>query len=884
MSFPRPLALLVCILIAAAAGVAAAQTSVGFPGPGTTIYPDGGLSSTGVAVLPDEGNLSVSALDPTTGYGYFATSGSPASLVKVALGAEGSAPRRVASLALEDGDSNVSAIIIDPPRSIAYLGTTGTPGRVIRVELGAGDEAPRRAGSIDLLTSDGGVGSMAFEPDTRRLIVGTTTTPGRVIRFEPTSTGETPLFRAGATTLADGEGPLSTAIYDPQERLVYFGTGFVGGRVIMVDPELGGTNPARLFSVSLPPGEEFLVRSFIDVSTRRGFFVGSPLSGPGFLVEFDLGSRLSPHARRARLNFLAGETRPLAVAYDEGIGAAFIGVEFVTTVARVIRVSTLVDARPERVGFIELDEPFESGLQTAFLRESDSSFWMGALMAPSRVIRFEYSPTGPAFTRESSVNLQQPLDSFALPVADPIAGAVTFVLRSSSPDTRVTFDPGTGPAGLPTVGQTVAFPSGVGNPASVVRDAAGRRVIYGTDASPARLLTFREEAPESPAFSLTLESGENNAASAVIDAAGGFALFGTRTSPGRVVKVRLGDAATTPTRVAVRNLSGGENNLAAAIYDSTRQLAWFGTATTPARIVRVSPGAGDSIPTRLDALTLAAGQGPIASAVISPDGARALFGLGDNAGRIVQVALPGDGAPQFVGILDPDASVGALGPLLLDPVSGLAYAPTSEDLTTRLFQLGFGASGPELSANFATRLGGFSALAFAPGQRSLLLGSTDALGAGYLEKVALEPDAQVHAYRVQLPEDSRPTAIEVYTATSSTLRLAIFGAGPDRLLLWESEDLALAEAPGTLRVALPASPALARLGGELWLAWKSDDPAARVAFIEGGGDGEGLRLPFAGEGFPAALAGGRAVGNRDRWAILLEYVGASAARENWVVR
>src|SRR5690606_17059406 len=92
--------------------------------PGTTTYPNHGMTRTGAEVL-QLGDVSPRGIvmDAANGYAYMGTASIPARVVKVALGSGTSTPTRVNSLDLPDEDGGINCAAIDTANGYAYFAT-----------------------------------------------------------------------------------------------------------------------------------------------------------------------------------------------------------------------------------------------------------------------------------------------------------------------------------------------------------------------------------------------------------------------------------------------------------------------------------------------------------------------------------------------------------------------------------------------------------------------------------------------------------------------------------------------------------------------------------------------------------------------------------------
>jgi hypothetical protein len=81
-------------------------------------------------------------IDPANGYAYFASANSinPGWVIKLDI--SGALPVEVGATAVLTGEFNLIGGVIDADAGYAYFGTTGTPAHIIKISLGAGSAPP----------------------------------------------------------------------------------------------------------------------------------------------------------------------------------------------------------------------------------------------------------------------------------------------------------------------------------------------------------------------------------------------------------------------------------------------------------------------------------------------------------------------------------------------------------------------------------------------------------------------------------------------------------------------------------------------------------------------------------------------------------------------
>lgn len=231
--------------------------------PGRWIYPDKGPAQCAVVEIEAQSGFSCAVIDATGEYALFATSGSPGSIVKVALRRGDTLPRAVGALTLEEGEDSLRCVLIDRARGHAYFGTATLPGRVVKVALGEADQPPVRIGAVVLEKGEDNLACAVIDPKRGYAWFGTDTAPGRVVKVA-LGHGNAEPSRVGALTLGDGEDHLSAAVVHPPTHTACFATGTSPGRVVKVGTGVGKLPPIRIAGMTLMPGEGRILSAAYD--------------------------------------------------------------------------------------------------------------------------------------------------------------------------------------------------------------------------------------------------------------------------------------------------------------------------------------------------------------------------------------------------------------------------------------------------------------------------------------------------------------------------------------------------------------------------------------------------------------------------------------------
>ncbi len=278
--------------------------------------------SSATATFSGEANITASAFDPTTGFGYFSTSSSVSGVVinKIPLSATASPPVE-SSVTIAAVQSPVGAVVLDDTNQFGYFGTQTSPSVIVKVRLSdltIISSITLPSPGLDFLSA--GVietaGGFAY--------FASSTTPGAVAKIQLSN-----FTQVGTLTFNSGEGGVGSAVMDTARQLAYFGTHDNPGKVVKVSL----SSLSRIGSLTLPLGQNDLTSAVIDPSRQFGYF-GTNTS-PGIVAAVTLSNL----AERTSLTFGAGENFLRSGVIDTANGFAYFGT--FTTPGQVIQVDLL---------------------------------------------------------------------------------------------------------------------------------------------------------------------------------------------------------------------------------------------------------------------------------------------------------------------------------------------------------------------------------------------------------------------------------------------------------------------------------------------------------------------------------------------------------------
>ncbi len=351
--------------------------------PGTTDYPNGGMTRLGaLTVNAGEDDFDSGVIDAAAGYAYFGTDTAPGRVVKVALNGSG-LPMRVGALTLNAGEDYLIAAVIDPAGGYAYFGTRTAPGIVVKVALN-GDGPPIRVGALKLDPGEDYLMRAAvIDPPAGYAYFGTYTPPGIVVKIA--LDGNTTPTLAGALKLNDGENYLRSAVIDPAARYAYFGTYTSPGKVVKVALN-GDAAPTRIGALRFDTGQDKLRSAVIDPTAGFAYFGTS--TKPGIVVKVALDGDTTPTLVGA-LTLNAGEDNLVPAVIDPSVGYAWFGCHEpnLERTGEAVKVALNGTGIPLRVGVL----PFNSGelFPHSCVMDSAGYAYFGTNNFPAEVVKLD---------------------------------------------------------------------------------------------------------------------------------------------------------------------------------------------------------------------------------------------------------------------------------------------------------------------------------------------------------------------------------------------------------------------------------------------------------------------------------------------------------------
>jgi hypothetical protein len=466
--------------------------------------------------------------------------------------------------------------------------------------------------------------------------------------------GRAPLAFGNAETvlpLFPGENVLVAAVLDSSAGFAYFASSsdmsYPLGPGVIVKVRL--SDFTRVAALTLNPGEEV---GSAAIDPAGGFAYFGTMSRPGVVVKI----RLSDFTRVDSLSL---------GPYEGVLTSAFIdagGFAYFTTGTAPGRLVKIRLSDFTRVGVI-VGEPGEDYFNASVIDPSAGFAYVGTYTSPGIVVKVRLSD----FSRIATLTLNAGESYLRCAAIDPLMGFAYFgTLTAPGIVVRVRLSDFTRSAALtPGLYEDILYSAAIDITGGFLYVTSVSYYAWSGTVVKIRLADF------SRVGALELDTAEIRAYTALVDSANGFAYFGTGADPGDarpglVVKVRLSDF----TRQAGLQLELGEGMLAAAALDTANGYAYFGTYTDPGIIVKVRL----SDFARVGAVTPGGDAAFFQSGVVDPGGGFAYFGTDARfppyvLALIVKVRLSDftvtDTMPLDVGC--------AVGPAVIDPVSGFAY-------------------------------------------------------------------------------------------------------------------------------------------------------------------------------------------------------------------
>lgn len=221
-------------------------------------------------------SIRTGVIDTTAHIAYFGTDTSPGIIVKVTLPVDStvSSMTVVSTITLPTGIDHLSASAIDITNEYAYFASSTTPGAIVKIDLSNFS----LVGSVSLNPGEGAIGSAVYDATIGSLFVGTHDSPGQVVEITAS-----PFARRRALTLTTGENDLAAAVIDDTDNRAYFATNTSPGRVVSISL-LGFVEESS--KVTFASGEDYPRTGLMDATNGYAYF--GTFTNPGIVVKVDV--------------------------------------------------------------------------------------------------------------------------------------------------------------------------------------------------------------------------------------------------------------------------------------------------------------------------------------------------------------------------------------------------------------------------------------------------------------------------------------------------------------------------------------------------------------------------------------------------------------------
>lgn len=520
-------------------------------GTGSTLpFPLGQATMSG-----DDRRLGDMALDLANGIGLVGTLDSPAKIVKVSLGASRTdAPRRVASIYLDAGESELRAAAFDTINGYGYFATATSPARLIKVDPGTGSNPPVKVASLDISGTISSAQEMLFDETNGYLYISS---EGGVIgKYQVTAGTAPPVFVGSVST---GRPFIRSGDIDATRGYAYFVDQISFGTLMKVRLDATPTAPELVATRSISGSE----RCFSVVVDEAN---GTVLVGRDEKVsKFAVGAGDAQPTFIADTTLAAGEDELFFSAFNEAEGKAYFmnfGAQFLDEPDKIIEMESGGAALPAvRVGATEL--PWNEGNLTSAAYDASTGYGYFATTSsvdPGKIVKVDLKPG----TDET------PLRVAALEVNTVPAAPSNLGFDSSRGLGYATVQ------GNGTAGRFIKFDPGVG------------------DAAPTILSEFQNPSGETSWRSTAIYDFDNNYAY----------LLPWPTGVQNLLKVDLGTGSATPTILHTIPMPTGVGVITHSALDEINNIGYFGTNSDPATLIKVNLGAGSAAPSIVGTLAL----------------------------------------------------------------------------------------------------------------------------------------------------------------------------------------------------------------------------------------------------------------------------------------
>lgn len=235
-------------------------------------------------------NISAAVYDPTTDFGFFASSQAPAGIEAVPLGLSAPPGAVISSITLQSGQNWIGSAVIDTTNHFAYFGTMTSPSMVVKVQVPDGVSVTSMTviSSITLPAGLDYLSAAVIDVQNGFAYFGSSTTTGAVAKIQLSN-----FTLAGTLTFNSGEGAVASVVIDTTNQLAFFGTHDSPGKIVKV--KLPGLT--RMGALTLQTGQNDLTSAVIDLPERQLAYFGTNTSSgvviPIFTIQFTEGVPLT---------------------------------------------------------------------------------------------------------------------------------------------------------------------------------------------------------------------------------------------------------------------------------------------------------------------------------------------------------------------------------------------------------------------------------------------------------------------------------------------------------------------------------------------------------------------------------------------------------------
>ncbi len=567
-----------------------------------------------------------------SGYVWFATSKSPAEIIKVNV--TGALPTRVNKVALQSGEDKCYAAAIDTVNNYGYFLTYASP-KLVKMDLNTA--TPTRIGALSLSEGTNGY-SIAYDSVRDRIYAGFSDTSKKLAKINPNGSGVPTLI--GYTTST--ETYFSSIVLDETNN-----RGYVGARGRLVKFDLGTTSslPTQLFSISSVTSVNYFQRTSLFDPGQNKIYISVDFDISPFLY-IDAGTLNGTPIKLGEFLLNSGHNKFESAGVD-GDGYIYFGTGDQTGPGQIVKWKINQGSQaPQMVSWAQSLSNYDD-FQAALIDNVNRYGYFGTSDNPAKVVkvRLGTGDSAPSFVGHTTLSTNEL--NISAGVIDIPRQQALFSTSDLNYNYLVKVRLGSGDSLPVRVGSSYfqrydAYRAEL-FPTQGLYFPEHDQVIFSTDSSYAYLATFvmGNSSQEPYRYSSTEAFGDNYYMSMAYDTINKAMIIGSGYNDGYskeafLVKWKKDlDTAAIFSWVNKLDTTSTVDHCDVAVADVKGRYAYLASDETPAKIMKVRfNGANDAI-SIAQTYTLSSSEGPIKTGCFDDRTGRLIFTTYQNPSKVI---------------------------------------------------------------------------------------------------------------------------------------------------------------------------------------------------------------------------------------------------------